>query len=308
MLENISMKFLITGNGTFAQAMIERLLTKKEISVIRVFSRNENKQWETYKRFNSNKKLDMVIGDIRNKSSIFKATKDMDYVIHSGALKHVSVCEKQPIEAIYTNVVGSLNVMQASIRNNVKKLVCLSTDKSANASTCYGATKYLMERVAIGIDHKNTDIILTRYGNVLGSSGSVVPLFKHLKKENKPLTLTDPSMTRFMMLISEAVDLVFYALVHGQHGDLFTTKNKAATVQMIADCISDNQVVVGRTKAEKTDEALLTKIELNHSEDLGKYYRVNENIISEKHYSHSLTSDNAEKFTMEELRRLINES
>jgi UDP-glucose 4-epimerase len=200
-----------------------------------------------------------------------------------------------------------MNVMSASIENNVKKLVCLSTDKSANASTCYGATKYLMERLAIGIERKNTEIILTRYGNVLGSSGSVIPLFKRLRDENKPLTLTDPNMTRFVMHIDEAVELVLYALKFGKHGDLFTTKNKSATVQMIADCISDNQIIVGRTKAEKTDEALLTKIELNHSQDLGKYYRVNENITSNMVYTTSLTSDNAEKFEIEELRRLINE-
>lgn len=300
------MKYLITGNGTFTQAMIERLLTKKEVSLIRIFSRNENKQWQTYQKFNSTT-LDMVIGDIRDKDSICEATKGMDYVIHAGALKHVSVCEKQPIEAIETNVNGSLNVMLASIENNVKKLVCLSTDKSANASTCYGATKYLMERLAIGITHKNTDIVLTRYGNVLGSSGSVVPLFKCLQEQNKPLTITDPNMTRFVMPISEAVDLVLYALEYGKHGDLFVTKNKSATVKMIADCISDNQIIIGKGKAEKTDEALLTKVELNHSEDLGNYYRINENIVSKKVYTTSLTSDNAEKFTMDELRRLINE-
>jgi UDP-glucose 4-epimerase len=200
-----------------------------------------------------------------------------------------------------------MNVMLASIENNVKKLVCLSTDKSANASTCYGATKYLMERLAIGIEHKNTDIVLTRYGNVLGSSGSVIPLFNRLKDEGKPLTITDPSMTRFVMDIGEAVDLVLYSLKHGKHGDLFTTKNKSATVKMIADCISDDQIIVGKTKAEKTDEALLTKIELNHSEDLGKYYRVNENISSPIFHTQPLTSDNAERFDMKELRRIIND-
>lgn len=298
-------RILITGNGTFAQAMISHLL-KTNVEEVRVFSRNENKQWETSKRFDDNR-LNMIIGDVRDYGSIFSAIKGVDYVIHSAALKHVAVCEKQPVEAINTNVIGSMNVMHASIENNVKKLVCLSTDKSANASTCYGATKYLMERLAIGIERKNTEIILTRYGNVLGSSGSVIPLFKRLQGENKPLTLTDPNMTRFVMHIDEAVELVLYALKHGQHGDLFTTKNKSATVQMIADCISDNQIVVGRTKAEKTDEALLTKIELNHSEDLGKYYRVNESITSNMVYTTSLTSDNAEKFEIEELRRLINE-
>jgi UDP-glucose 4-epimerase len=298
-------KILITGNGTFAQSMISHLL-KTDVKELRVFSRNENKQWETRKRFEDNR-LNMIIGDVRDYGSVVSASKGMDYVIHSAALKHVAVCEKQPIEAIQTNVIGSMNVISASIMNNVKKLVCLSTDKSANASTCYGASKYLMERLAIGIENKNTQIILTRYGNVLGSSGSVIPLFKRLRDENKPLTITDPNMTRFVMHIDEAVELVLYALEHGQHGDLYTTKNKSATVQMIADCISDNQIIVGRTKAEKTDEALLTKIELNHSQDLGRYYRVNECIKNDKYHNTSLTSDNAEKFELEELRRLINE-
>lgn len=302
-------KILITGNGTFAQAMIQRLLSydRDEVREVRVFSRNENKQWETMKTFDDNR-LNMIIGDIRDFVALKNAVRGVDYVIHTGALKHVAVCERQPIEAITTNVTGSMNVMLASIMTNVKKLVCLSTDKSANACTCYGATKYLMERLAIGIEHKNTDIVLTRYGNVLGSSGSVIPLFKRLRDEGKPLTITDPNMTRFVMPIYDAVDLVLYALEHGQHGDLFTTKNKTATVKMIADCISDNQVIVGRTKAEKTDEALLTKIELNHSEDLGKYYRVNENITSTKFYKTPLTSDNAERFELEELRRLIDEA
>jgi UDP-glucose 4-epimerase len=298
-------KILITGNGTFAQAMISHVL-KTDVEEVRVFSRNENKQWETSKRFDDNR-LKMIIGDVRDYGSIFSAIKGVDYVIHSAALKHVAVCEKQPIEAINTNVIGSMNVMLASIENNVRKLVCLSTDKSANASTCYGATKYLMERLAIGIERKNTEIILTRYGNVLGSSGSVIPLFKRLRDENKPLTLTDPNMTRFVMHIDEAVELVLYALKFGKHGDLFTTKNKTATVKMIADCISDDQIIVGRTKSEKTDEALLTKIELNHSQDLGKYYRVNENIISSEAHKEALTSDNAKRFETEELRRLIDE-
>jgi UDP-N-acetylglucosamine 4,6-dehydratase len=298
-------KILITGNGTFAQSLISQLL-KTDIKEIRVFSRNENKQWETAKTFNDSR-LSMIIGDIKDYKSIVSATRGVNYVIHSAALKHVSVCEKQPIEAIQTNVIGAMNVMLACTVNCVTKLVCLSTDKSANASTCYGATKYLMERLAIGIDHKDTDIVITRYGNVLGSSGSVVPLFKKLKSENKPLTITDPNMTRFVMPIEESVGLVLYALENGKHGDLFTTKNKTATVQMIADCISSDQIIIGRTKAEKTDEALLTKIELNHSEDSGKYYRVNENITNPIIHTQSLTSDNAERFELEELRRLVDE-
>ncbi len=296
---------LITGNGSFATAMIERLL-KTYVKEIRIFSRNEEKQWETQKAFNDNR-IKLILGDIREYGTILEATKGVDYVFHSGALKHVPVCENQPIEAIKTNVIGSQNVMIACIENNVEKLICLSTDKSANASTCYGATKYLMERLAIAIENKNTSIVCTRYGNVLGSSGSVIPLFKNLKEQGKPLTLTDPNMTRFFMPMSEAIDLCLFALQYGNHGDLIVHKNKGATVKMIADCISDNQIIVGTRPAEKTDEALLTARELNHSEDLGLYYRVREDIRSDIEHTQSLTSDNCEKYTMEELKRLIDE-
>lgn len=303
MIENATI--LITGNGTFARAFIKKLLTLN-IKELRVLSRNESQQWETAKTFNDSR-LKTIIGDIRDESSLYYAMSGVDYVIHSAALKHVKTCEKQPIEAVNTNIIGAINVMTACVLNNVKKLVCLSTDKAANASTCYGATKYLMERVALGIDRDKTEIILTRYGNVLGSSGSVVPLFKKQKTAGQALTITDPNMTRFVMGIEEAVNLVLYALKHGHHGDLFTTKNKSATVQMIADCISDNQTVIGKAKSEKTDEALLTTIELNHSEDLGWYYRVNENITSKTKYTQPLTSDNAERIDIKELKRLIDE-
>jgi UDP-glucose 4-epimerase len=296
---------LITGNGSFATAMIERLL-KTDVKEIRIFSRNEEKQWQTQKLFN-NDRVKYTIGDIREYDTILEATKGVDYVFHSAALKHVPVCEKQPIEAIKTNVIGSQNVMLACIENKVKKVVCLSTDKSANASTCYGATKYLMERLALGIENKDTEIILTRYGNVLGSSGSVIPLFKSLKAQGKPLTITDRDMTRFFMPIEDAIELVLYALENGRHGDLIVHKNKGATIGMIADCISDNQIIVGSRKSEKTDEALLTERELNHSEDLGLYYRVREDIISKTLHTQPLTSDNCEKYSMEELGRLIDE-
>lgn len=294
---------LITGNGSFAHAMIEYLL-KTDIKEIKIYSRNEKNQWETEKKY-QNKRIKLTIGDIREYNSIFEATKNVDYVIHSAALKHVPTCEKQPLEAIATNVTGSQNVILACINNKVKKLICLSTDKSANASTCYGATKYLMEKLAFGINNKDTEIICTRYGNVLGSSGSVVPLFKQLKNDNKPLTITDPNMTRFFMPISEAVDLVIYALENGEHGDLIVHRDKTATVQMVADCISNNQVVTGTRKTEKTDEALLTERELNHSKIVGDYYIVREDTTSEIEYKQSLTSDNATRYTMKELKELI---
>lgn len=295
---------LMTGNGSFVNAMIPKMLSSSKVKKIIIFSRNEKNQWQTRKNIDDSR-VEFILGDIRDYNSILEATKGVDLVIHSGALKHVLTCEKQPMEAIATNVIGSQNVMLACIKNKVEKLVCLSTDKSANATTCYGATKYLMERLALGIDHGDTEIISTRYGNVLGSSGSVIPLFKQLKAQDKPLTITDREMTRFFMPIEDALDLVLFALQNGHHGDLFTFKNKGATVGMIADCISDNQIITGKLKSEKTDEALLTTIELNHSEDLGNYYRINENITSKIKYINPLTSDNCEKYTMEELRDLI---
>lgn len=295
---------LITGQtGSFGNAVTEELL-KRGVKKIIGFSRNEKAQWETEKKF-ENDRLEMVLGDIRDYNSILKATEGVDYVLHAGALKHVPTCQRQPIEAILTNVIGSQNVMLACIKNKVKKLVCLSTDKSANASTTYGATKYLMEKLAEGIENEQTEIITTRYGNVLGSNGSVIPLFKRLKAEGKSLTITDRDMTRFFMTIDEAVGLVLYALEHGHHRDMFVYKNKGATVGMIADCISDKQVIIGTRKTEKTDEALLTALELNHSEDLGDYYRINEDITSSKKYKEPLTSDNCVKYSMEELRDLI---
>lgn len=295
---------LITGQtGSFGNAVTETLL-KNGVKKVIGFSRNEKAQWETEKKFESDR-LEMVLGDIRDYKSILKATEGVDYVLHAGALKHVPTCQKQPIEAILTNVIGSQNVMQACITNKVKKLVCLSTDKSANASTTYGATKYLMEKLAQGIENEQTEIIITRYGNVLGSNGSVIPLFKKLKAEGKPLTITDREMTRFFMTIDEAVGLVLYALENGHHRDMFVYKNKGATVGMIADCISVNQTIIGTRKTEKTDEALLTALELNHSEDLGNYYRVNDDIKSNIKYTEPLTSDNCEKYSVEELRDLI---
>ena len=295
---------LITGNGSFAKTMIERLLTT-EVREVRVFSRNEENKWKTEKKFAKDGRVKMILGDITKYLQIYNACKKVDYVLHSAALKHVKTCEDFPIQAVDTNVNGSINVMQACIENNVERLVCLSTDKSSNASTCYGSTKYLMERVAKHIDSKNTTIVCTRYGNVLGSSGSVIPLFKQLREEGKPLTLTDPKMTRFFMPIKEAIDLVLYALKEGQNGDIIVHQDKAATVKMIADCISENQVVMGTSQLEKTDEALLTEQELNHSLKVGNFYIVRDGAIAENKFDKPLTSDNAERYDMKELKELI---
>lgn len=297
------MKILITGNGSFANAMIEHLL-KTDVSEIIVYSRNEEKQVISERKYNDNR-LKFILGDIRDYKTLYKAMENVDYCIHTAALKHVKKCEENPREAKSINIDGSENVINACIKSNVKKLCCLSTDKASNACTTYGTTKYMMERLIVGIDNKNTIITMTRYGNVAGSSGSVIPYFKQLSKEGKKLTLTDPNMTRFYIPIDKAVSSVLYALEKGKHKDLIIYKSKSATVKQIADCISDNQIVTGAVKSEKTDEALLTERELNHSKEDGDFYIVNEDYTSEKVYLQPLTSDNATRYTHKELKELI---
>lgn len=294
---------LITGNGSFANAMIDRLL-KEDIKEIRVYSRGEEKQVET-ERKHKDKRLKFILGDIRDYNKLYKALEEVDYCIHTAALKHVKKCEENPIEAKSINIDGSENVINACINRKVKKLCCLSTDKSANACTTYGATKYMMERLIVGIDNKDTIITMTRYGNVAGSSGSVIPYFKQLRDEGKALTLTDPNMTRFYIPIEKAVDSVLYALEHGKHKDLVIYKSKSATVQQIAGCISDNQTVVGGVKSEKTDEALLTENELNKSLEVDDFYIYNEDHETTTTHNKPLTSDNATRYTNEELQELI---
>jgi UDP-N-acetylglucosamine 4,6-dehydratase/5-epimerase len=283
--------------------MIEYLLDTN-IKEIRVYSRNEEKQVASERKYND-PRLIFILGDIRDYKTLNKALQGIDYCIHSAALKHVKKCEENPLEAKSINIDGSENVIMACINNNVEKLCCLSTDKASNACTTYGTSKYMMERLILGVDNKNTTITMTRYGNVAGSSGSVIPYFKQLANENKPLTLTDPNMTRFYIPIEKAVESVLYALAHGNHKDLVVYKSKSATVKQIADCISDNQVVIGAVKCEKTDEALLTERELNHCKEDKEFYIYNEEYMNTKRYEKSLTSDTAERYTQEQLKELI---
>lgn len=294
---------LITGNGSFANAMIERLL-KTEVKKIIVFNRNEFFKVQTERKF-KNKRLLCLLADITKYSDMINITAGVDYCIHTAALKHVKACEEQPLPCFETNIFGTANVIEACINNGVEKLVCLSTDKAANPTTTYGVSKLAGERIIAGIDNKDTTITMTRYGNVAGSSGSVIPHFKGLRDKGEALTLTDPEMTRFYIPIEKAVDSVIYALEKGIHKDLVIYKGKSATVQMIADCISDKQVVTGAVKTEKNDEALLTKNELNHSIEDEDFYIVNENYDYIDKFDEPLTSDNAPRYTMEELKELI---
>lgn len=294
---------LCTGNGSFSNAMIKYLLTT-DIKEIRVYSRNEEKQVASERLYNDSR-LTFILGDIRDYKTLLEALKGVDYCIHTAALKHVKKCEENPLECFSINIDGTKNVINACIENKVQKLCCLSTDKAANACTTYGVSKYAGERIIVGVENKDTTITMTRYGNVAGSSGSVIPYFKQLASEGKPLTLTDPNMTRFYIPIEKAVESVLFALEHGKHKDLVIYKSKSATVQQIADCISDNQIVTGAVKSEKTDEALLTERELNHSKEVGDYYIYNEDYTNEKIYDKPLTSDNAKRYSMCELKELI---
>lgn len=275
--------FLITGGtGSFGHAVMDRLL-QTEAKEIRIFSRDEKKQ-DDMRRHYSNDRLKFYIGDVRDKDSIKNAMHGVDYVFHAAALKQVPSAEFFPIEAVKTNILGTENVLDVAISAGVKKVVCLSTDKAAYPINAMGISKAMMERVAIAksktVDPNQTSIMVTRYGNVMGSRGSVIPLFVEQIKSNKPLTITEPSMTRFLMNLNEAVELVLYAFENGTSGDLFVQKSPASTVGQLADVIQDifkskNPVqVIGARHGEKLYETLLTKEEQLNAIDQKDYFRV----------------------------------
>lgn len=296
------MKYLITGCGFLTKSLIKELLKDEQTEQIKIYSRNEKEQWITKNKI-YDKRLDFIIGDVRDYEALKVALKDVDYCIHTGAIKRIEVAEKQPMEAIKTNVIGSMNVINACIKNKVKKLILISTDKATSATTCYGSTKFLMECMAYANDSE-TEIICTRYGNVFGSTGSVVPIFEKLSRENKPLTVRNPNMTRFFMPIEECVDVILEALNLGENKDLWVYPSKSCTIKQLADAFSDNQIIIGTENIEKNDEALLTIEELNHSIRCGKYIVVNSK-ISERKYDKPLTSDNAERLTQNEIKEMI---
>ena len=290
------------GSGTFGTAMTKKLLEDEENEII-IFSRNEKLQFE-HKQKIHNDRVKYIIGDIRDYNAVYKELEGVDYVLLASAMKHIDKCEANPDECRKTNIDGCINVINASIEQKVKKLVFLSTDKATNPSTIYGCSKLFVEMYCQSVDNKDTEIIRTRYGNVFGSNGSVVWIFDKLLKEGKKLTVTNPNMTRFFMSLEEAVSLVWYALYNGQHNDLWIYNNKSCTIKELADLFSNNQEIIGNRCEEKTDEALLTVNELNHSKRYGNFIRVNSNLDGEK-YDEPLTSDNAERLTKEELEALL---
>ena len=272
---------LITGGtGSFGNAVLNRFLNT-DIKEIRIFSRDEKKQHDMRVEMR-NDKLKFYIGDVRDFDSISNALKNVDYVFHAAALKQVPSCEFYPIEAVKTNVLGTENVLNASIINNVKKVVCLSTDKAVYPINAMGISKAMMEKVMVAKSRNSGDTTLvgTRYGNVMASRGSVIPLFYDQITNGKPITITDPHMTRFMMTLEDAVELVLYAFENGNSGDIFVQKAPASTIGELADALktiynSDVPInVIGTRHAEKLYETLLSKEELIMSEDLGEYYRI----------------------------------
>ncbi|BBT41360.1 UDP-glucose 4-epimerase [Pseudomonas guariconensis] len=275
---------LITGGtGSFGNAVLKRFLDS-DIAEIRVFSRDEKKQDDMRKRYASSK-LKFYIGDVRDYQSILNASRGVDFIYHAAALKQVPSCEFHPLEAVKTNVLGTENVLEAAIQNGVKRVVCLSTDKAVYPINAMGISKAMMEKVMVAksrsVDSDRTVICGTRYGNVMASRGSVIPLFIEQVRAGKPLTLTDPSMTRFMMTLSDAVDLVLFAFEHGSNGDLFVQKAPAATVQTLAEALTqlvgkpEHPIqVIGTRHGEKLYEALLSREEMACAQDMGDYYRV----------------------------------
>ena len=275
-------KLLITGGtGSFGHAVLDKYIDS-DIDEIRIFSRDESKQDNIRKKYSSSK-IKFYLGDVRDYDSLYSATKDVDFIFHAAALKQVPSCEFYPLEAVKTNVIGASNVAEAAINNNVKKVVFLSTDKAVYPINAMGISKSLMEKVvtAKARTTENTMMCTTRYGNVMGSRGSVLPLFLEQIKSNMPITITDPTMTRFMMTMDEAIDLVLFAFNKGESGDVIVQKSPAATVENLSKALcnivgkKDQEIkIIGTRHGEKLYEVLVGKEEMAVSKDVGRYYKV----------------------------------
>ena len=275
---------LITGGtGSFGNAVLNRFLDT-DIAEIRIFSRDEKKQDDMRKHY-GNQKLKFYIGDVRDRRSLERAFRGVDYCFHAAALKQVPSCEFHPMEAVRTNVIGTENVLDVAVSNSVKRVVCLSTDKAVYPINAMGISKAMMEKVMVAasrnLESSETIICGTRYGNVMASRGSVIPLFVEQVLSGKSISITDPSMTRFMMTLEDAVNLVLYAFEHGENGDIFVQKSPAATIQVLVQAIlnlmgkqNHDARVIGTRHGEKLYESLLSREEYASAQDLGDYYRV----------------------------------
>jgi UDP-glucose 4-epimerase len=318
---------LVTGGtGSFGGAIVREFIDKS-FSEIRIFSRDEKKQDDMRKKY-ANPKLKFYIGDVRDFQAVLNATRGVDYIFHAAALKQVPSCEFHPMEAVKTNVLGTDNVLEAAILNSVKRVVCLSTDKAVYPINAMGISKAMMEKVMVAksriVDPNKTIICGTRYGNVMASRGSVIPLFIDQIRADKALTITDPSMTRFMMTLADAVDLVLYAFEHGNNGDMFIQKAPAATVETLARALTELAGkpehpinVIGTRHGEKLFEALLSREEVVCAEDLGDYYRVPPDLRDlnygkfveqgeeEISYAEDYNSHNTKRLNVEDMKMLL---
>jgi len=274
---------LITGGtGSFGNAVLKRFLNS-DIAEIRIFSRDEKKQDDMRKKY-ANTKLKFYIGDVRDYQSVLNATRGVDYIYHAAALKQVPSCEFYPLEAVKTNVLGTENVLEAAIQNHVQRVVCLSTDKAVYPINAMGISKAMMEKVVVAKSRNvppSTTICATRYGNVMASRGSVIPLFVDQILKGQPISITDPNMTRFMMTLDDAVDLVLHAFEHGVNGDIFVQKAPAATIHVLAQALvglmnqDEHPIdIIGTRHGEKLYEALCSREEMLVAEDQGQYYRI----------------------------------
>lgn len=308
---------LITGGtGSFGNAVLSRFIDS-DIGEIRIFSRDEKKQHDMRIRY-SNEKLKFFVGDVRNFDSINEAMRGVDFVFQAAALKQVPSCEFFPMEATNTNVIGTDNVLRAAIMNKVSRVICLSTDKAAYPINAMGMTKALMEKVAISkartLKDTETTICVTRYGNVMASRGSVIPLFTEQLKQGKDLTVTDPSMTRYLMSLDDAVDLVLFAFENGKNGDLFVQKAPASTIETLANALMElfpngnsKVKIIGTRHGEKVFETLCTREEMLKAEDLGDFYRIpadNRNLNYEKYFEEGLDYSSVTDYNSHNTRRL----
>lgn len=318
---------LITGGtGSFGNAVLRRFLDT-DIKEIRVFSRDEKKQDDMRKQYN-NPKLKFYLGDVRDSNSIRDAMRGVDFVFHAAALKQVPSCEFYPMQAVKTNVVGTENVLYEAIDAGVKKVIVLSTDKAVYPINAMGVSKAMMERVAVAKSRNLNDddimIAVTRYGNVMASRGSVIPLFIDQVRQGKEITITDPAMTRFMMSLDQAVELVLFAFENGRNGDIFVQKAPAATVGLLAKTLTnllgqpEHPIsIIGTRHGEKLYEALLTREEMVHAEDMDGYYRIpadtrdlnynkfveeGEEVVTQAHEYHS---HNTKQLNETELKELL---
>lgn len=307
---------LITGGtGSFGNAVLNQFL-KSDIKEIRVFSRDEKKQ-DDMRRLYKSDKIKFFIGDVRDPLSIENAMIGSDYVFHAAALKQVPSCEFYPIEAVKTNIIGTENILNSAINNNIDKVICLSTDKAVYPINAMGVSKAMMEKVFVAKSRTSgkTKIIGTRYGNVMASRGSVIPLFHNQLKNGKPITITDSQMTRFMMTLQNAVELVLYAFENGDSGDIFVQKAPSANIGQLADVMksiykSNSKIKnIGIRHGEKMHETLLSKEERIISEDIGSYFRIpsdNRDLNYEKYFDEGIKTENKEEFNSDNTEKLSN--